>query len=97
MDAASRTSFYRDMVARFPEVGLCELDWKCEQIASEIYSQWRSSWVNKQDMEKTRMKGSSKRLVEEISEDPSCKKMKPSKSKSTSPADFLDSVRLNGA
>lgn len=97
VDAASRTSYYRDMVARFPEVGLCELDWKCEQIASEIYSQWRSSWVNKQDTDKTKTKGLSKRSVEEISEDPSCKKMKSSKSKSASPADFLDSVCLNGA
>ena len=79
-DAASRTSYYRDMMARFPEVGLCELDWKSEQIASEIYSQWRSNWVNKQEAEKTKGKSSSKRLVEESLKDPSHKKMKISKS-----------------
>ena len=38
VDAASCTSYYCDMVARFPEVGLCELDWKSEQIASDNYS-----------------------------------------------------------
>ena len=83
MDAASRTSYYRDMVARFPEVGLCELDWKSEQIASDIYSQWRSNWLNKQEgSEKTKGKGS-KRLVDEDSKDPSYKKMKPSTQGST--------------
>lgn len=98
VDAASRTSYYRDMVARFPEVGLCELDWKSEQIASEIYSQWRSNWINKQEADKTKGKSSPKRLVEEFLNDASHKKMKPSKSRSesvtpgSSPMDFSDSV-----
>ena len=43
VDAASHISYYHDIVARFPEVGLCELDWKSEQIASKIYSQWQSN------------------------------------------------------
>ena len=78
VDAASRTSYYRDMITRFPEVGLCELDWKSEQIASDIYSQWRSNWLNKQEgSEKTKGKGS-KRHVDEDSKDPSYKKMKSS-------------------
>lgn len=84
VDAASRTSFYREMVARFPEVGLCELDWKSEQIASEIYSQWRSNWMNKQEGEKPKGKIASKRLVEGSSQDPSHKKMKISESRTGS-------------
>ena len=100
VDAASRTSCYRDMVARFPEVGLCELDWKSEQIASEIYSQWRGNWINKQEAEKTKGKSLLKRLVEEILKDPSHKKMKISKSRSesvsldSSPVDASDLVRV---
>lgn len=79
VDAASRTSYYRDMLTRFPEVGFCELDWKSEQIASDIYSQWRSNWINKHELgsEKTKGKGS-KRLADEDSKDPSYKKVKSS-------------------
>ncbi|KJA14337.1 hypothetical protein HYPSUDRAFT_208793 [Hypholoma sublateritium FD-334 SS-4] len=80
VDAGSRTTFYRDMVARFPEVGLCELDWKSEQIASEIYSQWRSNWITKQEAEKTKGKIPSKRLVEGSLKDLSQKKKKISES-----------------
>ena len=88
------------MVARFPEVGLCELDWKSEQIASEIYSQWRGNWINKQEAEKTKGKSLPKRLVEEILKDPYHKKMKISKSRSesvsldSSPMDASDLVRV---
>ena len=64
-DAATHNNYYRQMVARFPKVGLCELDWKSEQIASEIYSQWRTHWMNKNEMEKTKGKTLSKRLFEE--------------------------------
>jgi len=96
-DATSRINYYRDMVARFPEVGLCELDWKCEQIASEVYSQWRSHWINKQEMEKSKGKISSKRLFEENSKDDSShKKTKvlPSISKSVSLDPSADLVCL---
>jgi hypothetical protein len=101
VDAASRTSYYRDMWVRFPEVGLCELDWKAEQVASDIYSQWRSSWINKQEAEKTKGTSLPNRLVDESSKDLSRKKMKPSKSRSESmtldpsPADFSDAVCLS--
>ncbi|KJA24701.1 hypothetical protein HYPSUDRAFT_200266 [Hypholoma sublateritium FD-334 SS-4] len=76
VDAASRTCFYRDMVARFPELGLCELDWKSEQIASEIYSQWRSNWMNKKEAEKTKGKNPAKRSVDENLNNASQKKTK---------------------
>jgi hypothetical protein len=97
VDAASRISYYRDMVARFPEVGLCELDWKSELIASDIYSQWRSNWINKQEAEKTKGKSLPKQLVEER---PSHKKIKISRSESvtlpvgSSPEDLSDLVRV---
>jgi hypothetical protein len=96
VDAASRTSYYRDMVARFPEVGLCELDWKIEQIASENYSQWRSNWTSKQEVEKTKGKSLPKRLVEESLKDPSHKKIKISKSrsKSVTPGSLPDNTDL---
>ena len=91
-------NFYRDMTARFLEVCLCELDWKSEQIASEIYSQWRCNWINKQEAEKTKGKSLPKQLVEE---GPSHKKMKISKSRSesvtldSSPTDLSDLVMLH--
>jgi hypothetical protein len=99
VDAASRISYYRDMVARFPEVGLCELDWKSELIASDIYSQWRGNWINKQEAEKTKGKSLPKQPVEER---PSHKKMKISKSRSesvtlpvgSSAEDLLDLVHV---
>ena len=100
-DATSRTSYYHDMVARFPEVGLCKLDWKSEQIASEIYSQWCTHWINKQEVEKSKGKTLSKRLLEEnLKDDSSHKKTKvlASMSKSVSldpsPVDLSDSVCL---
>ena len=100
VDAASRTSYYRDMVARFPEVGLCDLDWKAEQIASEIYSQWRSNWMNKQEAEKSKGTSLSKRSIDEDPKDLNHKKMKSLKSGSESmsldlpPSGFSDAVRL---
>ena len=100
VDVVSHTSYYHDMVARFLELGLCELDWKSEQIASKIYSHWQGSWINKQEAVKTRGKGLPKQLVEESLMDPSHKKIKISKSRSESvtlgslPVDFLDLVHV---
>lgn len=98
-DVTSRTNYYRHMVTRFPEVGFCELDWKSEQIASEIYSQWRTHWINKQEVEKSKGKTSSKRLYEENSKDNSLQKktkvlasMTKSVSLDPSPVDSSDLV-----
>jgi hypothetical protein len=100
-DATSRSNYCRDMVSRFPEIGLCELDWKSEQIAGEIYTQWRTTWLNKQDTEKSKGKTSSKRLFEDeetSKDDSSHKKTKVlvsmSKSVDPSPVDLSDSVCL---
>ena len=92
------------IVTRFPELGMCDLDWKSKQIASKIYLQWRTHWISKQETEKSKGKFSSKQLFEENSkDDPSHKTMKVMKvsesmSKSVpvsldlSLVDFLDSV-----
>jgi hypothetical protein len=80
-DATSRSNYCRQMVARFPELGFCDLDWKSEQIGGEIYSQWRTHWISKQESEKSKAKTSSKRLFDENSkDDPSHKKTKVSDS-----------------
>ena len=95
-DAATHTNYYRQMVARFPKVGLCELDWKSEQIASEIYSQWRTHWMNKNEMEKTKGKTSSKRLFEEnLKDDFSHKKTRVLDSKTKTKSMTLDSSHMN--
>ena len=99
-DVTSRNNYCRHMVARFPELGLCDLDWKSEQTASEIYSQWRTHWISRQETEKSKGKTSSKRLLEENSKaDPFHKKTKVSESMRKSvtvvdppPVDFSDAV-----
>ena len=103
-DVTSRNNYCHHMVMRFHELGLCDLDWKSEQIASEIYSQWRTHWISKQETEKSKGKSSSKWLFEENSkDDPSHKKAKVMKvlesmtkpvpvSLDLSPVDFSDSV-----
>lgn len=96
VDMASRISFYRHMVVRFPELGFCELDWKSEQIAIEIYSQWRGQWMNKQELEKTKGRTSLKRLVEDNwKDDSSSKKTKISMSRSESALPDLLAVDLS--
>jgi len=37
------------MSIRFPELGLCELDWKAEQIATDNYPSWHTTWSKQQD------------------------------------------------
>jgi hypothetical protein len=46
-DANFKTQYYSTMNKRFPELKLCELDWKADQIAQEMYSGWRMQWLNK--------------------------------------------------
>ena len=37
------------MNKRFPELRLCELDWKADQLATEMYPAWRTHWKAKID------------------------------------------------
>ena len=47
-DAASRRFFYNEMVIRFEELQYCDLDWKAEQIATDTFPGWKTTWVKKQ-------------------------------------------------
>ena len=37
-------SYCREMRQRFPELALCELDWKADQIATDNYPSWYKNW-----------------------------------------------------
>ena len=37
------THYRREMRRRFPELGLCEFDWKAEQLATDNYPNWASN------------------------------------------------------
>ena len=97
-DVTSCNNYSCHMVARFPKLGLCNLDWKSEQTVSKIYLQWRTHWISRQEMEKSKGKTSSKQLLEENSKaNPFHKKMKVSESMRKSvvdppPVDFSDVV-----
>ena len=47
-DATSRRFFYNEMVIRFEELQYCDLDWKAEQIATDTFPGWKTTWVKKQ-------------------------------------------------
>ena len=47
-DAMSRRIYYNEMAVRFEELSYCELDWKAEQIAIDVFSGWKTSWTKKQ-------------------------------------------------
>jgi hypothetical protein len=46
-DVRVKTQYYTAMNKRFPELLLCELDWKADQLAAEMYSGWRTQWIAK--------------------------------------------------
>jgi hypothetical protein len=50
-----------EMRQRFPELALCELDWKADQIATDNYPSWYKNWSE----------SSQKALVKHEQEDPS--------------------------
>lgn len=37
-----RKKYYESMSSQFPELKLCDMDWKAEQLASDNYSSWHS-------------------------------------------------------
>jgi hypothetical protein len=59
-DVRMKTQYYTVMNKRFPKLRLCELDWKAEQLATEMYSGWRTQWLAK-------LARPSKRLRSEVS------------------------------
>jgi hypothetical protein len=45
----TRRYYHREMGVRFPELLLCESDWKADQVATQIYSGWHGKWLKRQD------------------------------------------------
>jgi hypothetical protein len=44
-----RKQYCHEMTNRFPELSLCEFDWKAEQIATDNYPSWHNTWSKQQD------------------------------------------------
>lgn len=44
-DAETVQVYHRKMCTKFPELGLCENDWKADQLATENYPFWFSNHV----------------------------------------------------
>ena len=47
-DLESRKLYCHEMSDRFPELGLCDLDWKAEQVVTDNYPSWHSTYKSKQ-------------------------------------------------
>ena len=47
----TRQYYCREMGIRFPELLLCELDWKADQVATQIYSGWYGKWLKRQEVQ----------------------------------------------
>lgn len=61
-DAASRRCFYNEMVLRFEELQYCDLDWKAEQIATDTFPGWKTTWLKKQKKASLEQQNGLKRL-----------------------------------
>lgn len=49
--------YYRqEMCARFPILRLCELDWKVDQIATDNYPSWYTTWSRKMEEKRANIK-----------------------------------------
>lgn len=40
----SSQAYCHEMSRRFPELALCELDWKADQVATDYYPSWYKNW-----------------------------------------------------
>lgn len=47
-DVETRKEYCRDMNSRFPKLRFCDLDWKSEQVATDNYPSWYTTWASKQ-------------------------------------------------
>jgi hypothetical protein len=47
-DVQARQQYINSLSSRFPELRLCDLDWKAEQIATDNYPSWYNTWLSKQ-------------------------------------------------
>jgi hypothetical protein len=46
-DVETRKEYCREMNSRFPEFRFCDLDWKSEQVATDNYPAWYTTWASK--------------------------------------------------
>lgn len=44
-DVKLSQSYCREMCRKFPELRLCDLDWKADQIATDNYPSWYKNWM----------------------------------------------------
>ena len=76
-DAASRRFFYNEMVIRFEELQYCDLDWKAEQIATDTFPGWKTTWMKKQKKASLEPQNGMKRSRQKsIVENPDLKRQK---------------------
>jgi hypothetical protein len=47
-DVETRKMYCQEMNSRFPEFRFCDLDWKSEQVATDNYPSWFTTWASKQ-------------------------------------------------
>jgi len=46
-DVETRKEYCREMNLRFAELRFCDLDWKSEQVATDNYPSWYTTWASK--------------------------------------------------
>ena len=46
-DVETRKEYCQEMNSRFPELRFCDLDWKSEQVATDNYPSWYTTWASK--------------------------------------------------
>jgi hypothetical protein len=47
-DIQTRQQYLSTMGSRFPELRLCDLEWKIDQIATDNYPSWYTNWLSNQ-------------------------------------------------
>lgn len=47
-DVETRKEYCQEMNSHFPELRFCDLDWKSEQVATDNYPSWYTTWASKQ-------------------------------------------------
>ncbi|KAF8813453.1 hypothetical protein BYT27DRAFT_7131552, partial [Phlegmacium glaucopus] len=50
-DIQIRQQYLYAMGSHFPELRLCDLEWKSEQIATDNYLSWYTNWLSKHDVQ----------------------------------------------
>jgi hypothetical protein len=53
-DLKTKEVYCREMRNRFKELSFCDVDWKAEQIATDNYPSWRTTWMKQQEKNRTK-------------------------------------------